>query len=168
MAAEVRDSFVFKPFQDIRNIEIALEMSNCNSVAIHVRKGADYNSSINSGVCDLAYYKKGIELISEKIVNPVFYIFSDNPMWVKENFSFIEYKYIDWNPTTGFGNHLDMQLMSNAKHNIIANSTYSWWGAWLNPNKDKIVMAPFIWFNKDSIPKSSIELSMIPKNGFAI
>lgn len=161
---EIRRNFIFHPFSGTQNIEIANEMQACNSVAIHVRKGADYNKSVNSGVCDTSYYKTCIDHIKKNTSDPKFYVFSDNYEWVKENLSFIEYTLIHWNPTSGFGNHLDMQLMTNAKHNIIGNSTYSWWGAWLNPNPDKIVLAPLTWFNKDVISKSSVELSFTPEN----
>ena len=81
----------------------------------------------------------------------VLYVFTDNPKWVKENLQDIDYELIDSNPITGWGNHFDMQLMTKCKHNIIANSTYSWWGAYLNMNVDKIVIAPQRWFNEQYI-----------------
>ncbi|NUN81029.1 alpha-1,2-fucosyltransferase, partial [Bacteroides ovatus] len=74
----------------------------------------------------------------------------------------LDYTLCDWNPTSGKQNYLDMQLMSCAKHNVIANSTYSWWGAWLNENSDKIVIAPKRWFNKivtpDILPEQWIKI----------
>jgi hypothetical protein len=87
--------------------------------------------------------------MKESVVDPVFYVFTDNQDWVKENIKDIEYTLVDWNPTSNKRNFRDMQLMSCAKHNIIANSTYSWWGAWLNRNPDKIVIAPEPWFNPE-------------------
>lgn len=72
----------------------------------------------------------------------VFNVFTDNPEWIKTHMPDFEYTLVDWNPVSGKRSFRDMQLMSCAKHNIIANSTYSWWGAWLNSNPHKIVIAP--------------------------
>ena len=148
----IRKRFTFSPFEDDRNKLVEVEMKSCNSVAIHVRKGADYLKRKDlGGVCGLEYYLKAVEYIKEKVDDPVFFVFSDNQDWVKENFKNIDidYKLVNHNPPIGWGNHFDMQLMSCAKHNIIANSTYSWWGAFLNSNPLKIVIAPKQWFGQD-------------------
>lgn len=143
---DVRRNFVFTPFQDDQNIQLAEK--NENSVAIHIRKGADYlKRNIWDGTCSVEYYNQAINYLKEHVSNPVFYLFTDNPKWVEENLKDIDYKLVDWNPVSGKQSYRDMQLMSYAKHNIIANSTYSWWGAWLNNNPQKIVVAPKIWFN---------------------
>lgn len=145
---DVRRNFVFTPFQDDQNIQLAEKMKNENSVAIHIRKGADYlKRNIWDGTCSVEYYNQAINYLKEHVSNPVFYLFTDNPKWVEENLKDIDYKLVDWNPVSGKQSYRDMQLMSYAKHNIIANSTYSWWGAWLNNNPQKIVVAPKIWFN---------------------
>ena len=145
---DVRSNFVFTPFQDDQNIQLAEKMKNENSVAIHIRKGADYlKRNIWDGTCSVEYYNQAINYLKEHVSNPVFYLFTDNPKWVEENLKDIDYKLVDWNPVSGKQSYRDMQLMSYAKHNIIANSTYSWWGAWLNNNPQKIVVAPKIWFN---------------------
>lgn len=146
---DVRKQFTFLPFDEPKNVETALKMKNENSVAIHLRKGKDYLASalMGNGLCGSDYYMRAIEYISERIINPVFYVFTDNPMWVKENLPKFDYTLVDWNEVSGKRSFRDMQLMSCAKHNIIANSTYSWWGAWLNPNPDKIIVAPKKFFN---------------------
>ena len=145
---DVRRNFVFTPFQDDQNIKLAEKMKNENSVAIHIRKGADYlKRNIWDGTCSVEYYNQAINYLKEHVSNPVFYLFTDNPEWVEENLKNIDYKLVDWNPVSGKQSYRDMQLMSCAKHNIIANSTYSWWRAWLNNNPQKIVVAPKIWFN---------------------
>lgn len=82
--------------------------------------------------------------MKEKLQHPKFYVFTDNVDWVKENFQEIEYTLLKGNPADGYGNHFDMQLMSLCKHNIISNSTYSWWSAFLNQNPGKVVIAPEI------------------------
>jgi hypothetical protein len=156
---QIRHDFKFKPFTDKRNIDIEKKMKAENSVAIHIRKGADYNKSITNGTCGISFYNDAIDYIKQQIDNPLFYIFTDNVQWVKENFDGLDYTLIDWNPVSGDGNHLDMQLMSCARHNIIANSTYSWWGAWLNNNPNKIVIAPLKWYNEG---KNSRELGFVP------
>jgi hypothetical protein len=147
---DVRKNFTFLPFDEPKNIEVYKKMNSENSIAIHVRKGADYQKfNLYQGICSKEYYDRSIAYMKECVVDPVFYVFTDNHDWVKENIKDIEYTLVDWNPTSNKRNFRDMQLMSCAKHNIIANSTYSWWGAWLNKNPDKIVIAPEPWFNPD-------------------
>lgn len=79
-------------------------------------------------------------MIIDKVAVPKFYVFTDNPDWVRENFKDIEYTLVEGNPASGWGSHFDMQLMSVCKHNIISNSTYSWWSAFLNAHPQKIVV----------------------------
>lgn len=148
---EVKKSFSFLPFTDEMNLLIEKEIEGCESVAIHVRKGKDYQSRIwYQNTCSMEYYRKAVALMKEKVKNPRFYVFTDNTEWVNENFQGIDYTLVNGNPADGYGSHFDMQLMSLCKHNIISNSTYSWWSAFLNRNSEKIVIAPEIWFNPDS------------------
>lgn len=114
-----------------------------NSVSIHVRRGDYVNNSIYEGVCTDDYYNKAIDYIKKQVDNPRFYIFSDDKEYVKSRFIGNEFEIVD-----GFkGNkaHYDMFLMSKCKHNIVANSSFSWWGAWLNQNMGKIVVCPRKW-----------------------
>lgn len=127
------------------------EMQNSESVAIHVRKGMDYQSRIwYQNTCPVAYYKKAIGRIKKEIDHPKFYVFADNHEWVKEHFRDFDYTLIEGNPTSGCGAHFDMQLMSCCKHAIVSNSTYGWWGAYLNDSRDRMVILPEIWFNPQS------------------
>lgn len=127
--------------------EIKEKITNSNSISLHFRRG-DYvtnpNANIFHGVCSMDYYQKAVKAIAEKTEHPHFFIFSDDIQWVMGNFSinfptvFVEKKEEDL--------HSDFQLMSLCKHNIIANSSYSWWAAWLNKHKNKIVIAPEKWY----------------------
>lgn len=168
----IRESFLFKEFANhSENQLLQLKIQSENSIAIHVRKGKDYcNGKPYQNTCPIEYYQKAITYIKEHVLNPVFYVFTDNPIWVKENLGkTLDYTLIDWNPAVGYGNHFDMQLMSCAKHNIIANSTYSWWGAWLNPNPDKIVIGPKQWFNpEDEKFNQKEDLQIIPESWIKI
>ncbi len=156
---ELREAFQFKPFQDEQNIKLASKLQKENSVAIHVRKGNDYQSRIwYKNTCSSDYYKTAIDLIKKSVENPVFYVFTDNPEWVKDNISGFDYTIISHNPVAGWGSHFDLHLMSLCKHNIISNSTYSWWGAFLNSNPDKTVIIPEIWFN----PEATHDFSSVP------
>ncbi len=158
----IKQLFQFKEFTDEKNIAFARKISNENSVAIHIRKGKDYLKFTKyQNVCEISYYEKAIELIKEKVENPKFYVFTDNPEWVRDNLKNIEYQIVDWNPTEGYGNHFDMQLMTYCKHNIIANSTYSWWGAFLNNNPNKIVVSPQFWFNPEITDDKHVAQSMM-------
>lgn len=147
------------------NQNIAEKIKSTNSVSLHVRRG-DYVSNATSlafhGVCSLDYYRKAIELVVKTVNNPTFYIFSDDMQWVRENIK-LEHPcfYVDFNK--GSESYNDMHLMSLCKHHIIANSSFSWWGAWLNRDEDKIVIAPQQWFvadfdSSDIIPNKWIKL----------
>ncbi|MBP8789836.1 MAG: alpha-1,2-fucosyltransferase [Breznakibacter sp.] len=149
-------------------VELKNSIDKSNSVSIHFRRG-DYvnNDFVNKihGTCSLDYYYKACREIAEEVENPCFFIFSDDIQWVKENFntSFLtSFSYVENIPNY----YEELKLMSCCKYNIIANSTFSWWGAWLNNNPDKIVISPSKWFNsallqentKDLIPDSWIRI----------
>lgn len=148
-ADDIRKQFTFLPFDEEKNMATARKMAGENSVSIHFRKGSDYLVSrlMGNGLCGIDYYMNAIDYIKKSVPNPVFYVFTDNREWVNKNLPDFEYTFVDWNETAGKRSFRDMQLMSCCKHNIIANSTYSWWGAWLNPNSDKIVIGPKVFFN---------------------
>lgn len=124
------------------------KIQNENSVSLHVRRG-DFlwpdNVEKRMGICTLDYYVHAVQYIEQSIGNCTFYIYTDDPKWVKDNFNNLNYILVDRN--TGKYSYLDMYLMSISKHNIIANSTFSWWAAWLNRNPDKIVVCPNKWYN---------------------
>ncbi len=149
----LRKELSFKTELSGRCREIADVIRTTNSVSLHVRRG-DYQKARRAEsfgtVCTLDYYRKAIDLICSKVANPTFFIFSDDMIWVKENLKIDNAYYVDFN--THKESYRDMQLMSLCNHNIIANSSFSWWGAWLNPNPDKIVVAPNIWFRGAEMP----------------
>ncbi|HET9503946.1 MAG TPA: alpha-1,2-fucosyltransferase [Hymenobacter sp.] len=154
----IRQCFKFKTPLAGKNLQLAQQMEGENAIAIHVRRG-DYanNQHINGvhGTCSPEYYQAAISIIASQVSNPVLYIFSDEPEWVAQNMQFgYPVTYVSHN--TGKSSFEDMRLMSLCKHNIIANSSFSWWGAWLNTNKNKIVVAPKQWFA--TMPEYSINL----------
>lgn len=134
-------------------------VSTQDSVSVHIRRG-DYLGIENTKVVTTTYYLNAINYVKSKIASPSFYFFSDDIEWVKSNFSLNNAIYVDWN--IGKDSWQDMCLMSNCKHNIIANSTFSWWGAWLNENPGKIVIAPKKWMadldESDIIPNVWIKV----------
>ncbi|MGZ3865824.1 MAG: alpha-1,2-fucosyltransferase [Bacteroidia bacterium] len=145
----IRADFSFKEPLSGLNRELADKINLVQSVSLHVRRG-DYiiNEQVQNyhGVCSPAYYKEGVAKIQSQIKNPELFIFSDDSEWCKQNLIFdLPCTYIDHN--TGKKSFEDMRLMSLCKHNIIANSSFSWWGAWLNKNTEKIVIIPKKWFN---------------------
>jgi len=144
----IREDFTF-PALDQRNEKIAEDIFASDSVSIHVRMGDYVNHPLHGGICDLEYYAKAIEIIYAKIREPRFFIFSNDIAWCQNNLGLSNAVYVEGN--YGDKSYIDMQLMSLCKHNIIANSSFSWWGAWLNQNIDKIVIAPKKWFNDSTI-----------------
>ncbi len=149
----IRKDFTVKHQQAGRNKEIAELIEDSNSVSLHIRRGDYVSNKITNtvhGLCNLDYYNRAIIYIAEKFSNLHFFVFSDDPIWTKKYISVKEnITYVDHNKADK--NYEDLRLMSQCKHHIIANSSFSWWGAWLNQNPDKIVIAPRKWFNEDSI-----------------
>jgi hypothetical protein len=150
----IKDSFIFQEnVLNIYNLSILHNIRGNESCSIHIRR-ADYLSknALNfHGTCNLDYYQKAVDFICSKIKSIQFFIFSDDYSWAKENI-----KVTVENSFLIEGNHyenswIDMFLMSQCSHNIIANSSFSWWGAWLNKNPNKIIISPQDWFAEKSI-----------------
>lgn len=163
---EIIEEFsLIKPISEL-SLKILNKIKEKNSVSIHIRRG-DYitNSAANKfhGVCSSNYYYSAINLIKNNVENPYFLIFSDDIKWVKENLKISdEVIYVDHN---GFEkSHEDLFLMSRCSHHIIANSSFSWWAAWLSQNPGKIVITPTPWFDypnycyQDIIPNDWIKI----------
>jgi hypothetical protein len=139
-----------------KNLELATRLSSCIAVSCHVRRG-DYLKEPGMCVCTESYYKNAIQKI-RSLTNPdLFCIFSDDIQWCKDSLTPLlgvaDVVFVDWNK--GRESFRDMQLMSLCTHNIIANSSFSWWGAWLNQHSNKIVLAPSSWV-KGKIENSPI------------
>lgn len=142
---ELYKVFKFKELEDLKNIQNQSLINNSNSVSIHVRRSDHLydNNLLYTG----GYFKRATNIINEKVLNPVYFIFSEDATWCRENINELGLDsnndtiyFIDWN--TGVNSYIDMQLMSYCKHNIIPNSSFSWWAAYLNKNKEKITIAP--------------------------
>jgi len=136
-----------------KNKELASYIQNCTSVSLHIRRGdyvSDPQTNSVHGTCTLDYYQRCISKLLEKITDPHFFIFSDDPKWVIANL------HLDYPTTFVIHNGLekdfeDLRLMSMCKHNIICNSSFSWWGAWLNANPGKMIFAPDQWFRSEKL-----------------
>jgi len=153
----IRKEFTFKPAINKKNKEILGKIEKSNSVSIHVRRG-DYVNDPKirkvHGVDLSGYYQKAIGYINRKIKAPKYFVFSDDIDWCKSNLKLRgETYFVDHNKENK--SYEDMRLQSNCKHNIIANSSFSWWGAWLNSNPGKIVLSPKKWYKRKN-PKELI------------
>ncbi|WP_305842135.1 alpha-1,2-fucosyltransferase [Photobacterium leiognathi] len=150
------------PSETLNNYQNLIKemINNSNSLSLHIRRG-DYLSNPEAqkthGICDINYFNRAVEyLLNNKIIdnNTKFFIFSDDIEWCKENISFKnEIIFVSGDSTSP---EKDMYLMSLCDNNIISNSTFSWWGAWLNQNKEKTVIAPCQWFKEKSLDSSDI------------
>jgi hypothetical protein len=145
--------------QDIKNKMISSKIANNNSVSLHIRRG-DYisNSAYNSihGTCSLNYYTNAVNYLIDKIgVNFKVFAFSDDPEWVSSNLKLpVDICFVKNNSSEY--NYEDLRLMSECNHNIIANSSFSWWGAWLNTNHNKTVITPSKWYADKSTKNADI------------
>jgi hypothetical protein len=152
-AQVIRKDFAFATHLSGSNLQLANRIEAVNSVSLHVRRGdyvTDPRTRAIIQVCDLQYYEVAVTRIANDVIAPEFFVFSDDIEWAAANLKLP-------GPSTfichnvGNDSYIDMRLMSLCKHHIIANSSFSWWGAWLNPSNNKIVIAPKRWFVDESM-----------------
>lgn len=166
IAATLRQDFTFcQPLSEV-NQDWLQRIKACNAVSIHIRRG-DYASEKVTrnvhGLLPLTYYHRAIRYLTEQLEEPTFFIFSDEITWAKEHLRLpASHYFVEHN--CGGESYNDLRLMSACKHHIIANSTFSWWGAWLNSFNNKIVIAPQQWFavegrnTEDLIPNTWLRM----------
>ncbi len=125
--------------------------SDCDLVSLHVRRG-DYVSNLHTnrvhGLCSLEYYQKSAAYVANRTEKVHFIVFSDDQPWVKRYLE-LSYPVTFLEGNQGQDSYKDMRLMSLCQHHIVANSSFSWWGAWLNPSPNKIVVAPDRWLARE-------------------
>ncbi len=155
---DLREKIQFPKSSNPENIKMAQEMQERESVSVHLRRG-DYldekNTAMFGNICTDAYYCKAIEYMKTLCSKPHFYIFSDDIPYVRQRFTGEEYTVVDINH--GRDSFFDMWLMSRCRHNICANSTFSFWGARLNSNDNKIMIRPTIHKNSQVFVKEEME-----------
>lgn len=164
----IRREFAFRyPPSEINEITVS-ELLNTDetTISLHVRRGDFINNpTVHQvhGVCSLDYYRAAIHYLVARIKHPRFYVFSDDLEWANSNLN-LSYPHVFISHNRGKTSYEDMRLMSLCHHHIIANSSFSWWGAWLNPSPEKIIVAPKNWFvtsernSQDVIPEGWITL----------
>ena len=163
VAEQIRKDFTFRRALRGKDNFLAQEILSVNSISVHIRRGdyikerrrADYE------VCTAVYYRRAVEYIQAHIDSPVFYVFSDDPSWGKEQ-NIFPAGTIFVSGHKGEDAYIDMQLMSLCRHHVIANSSFSWWGAWLGQHDKTITLAPSTWFRyrerPDIIPDNWIKI----------
>lgn len=152
---KIMDDLQIKILPTEKNIQIKTKIEECLSISLHIRRG-DYVSNSAHGTCDLTYYRKAVQFFIDKYgLSFEIFAFSDDPNWVKDNLKLpVKINFISNNSSKK--NYEDLRLMSCCKHNIIANSSFSWWGAWLNKNPKKFIIAPKQWFANNEIENRDI------------
>jgi hypothetical protein len=160
ISEQLRQDFTILPTQDERSAELQARMRKVKSVGLHVRRGdyvTDKNYNAFHGTCPKEYYDAALELVLSRLgPDAELFVFSDDIGWTREHIRYsLPTTYVDWNAKR---NHEDLRLMSACNALVIANSSFSWWAGWLNPNPDKFVVAPKRWFQApgavSDLPKS--------------
>lgn len=151
-----RHLFLPKEAPSPTNAALARAIRSERTASVHVRRG-DYVGLAAGfhGTCSPAYYKAAMERMVTEAQVEHFYLFSDEPEWVAQNLE-LRYPHTIVSHNTGLQSHWDLWLMKQCRHHIIANSSFSWWGAWLDPRSDKQVIAPARWFQGKDVPSSAI------------
>ncbi len=143
---EVRAAFTFRQPLTGQNAEYAEQMASCNSISLHVRR-TDYLHSTMYAILDADYYKRAMSYLAERTEAPHFFCFSDDMDWCNEHLSSLGYPITFVQGNTGSNSYLDMRLMGLCRHHIVANSTFSIWGAFLDGSQDAIVVRPEHYFS---------------------
>ncbi|ATG45006.1 hypothetical protein PhaeoP18_03093 [Phaeobacter piscinae] len=164
-AERIRRDFTFPEYSNQQNAEMAARIHETNSISLHVRRG-DYLTLAAHVLCDQAYYEAALAKVLDGLEgHPTVYVFSDDPQWAKENLPLpCDKLVVDFNGADT--DYEDMRLMSLCKHNIIGNSSFSWWAAWLNQTPDRRVAGPAKWFgdpklnNPDILPPDWLRISV--------
>lgn len=146
----IREAFLFCNIET--NLFALGKMLNHDYCSVHIRRGDYLQNDIYSNICTVDYYKKAINYIRNMDCNAKFIFLSNDITWVKKNICIDNAIYCEKEMFDKYQDWYDMYLMTQCKCNIIANSSFSWWGAWLNNHKDKIVIAPSTWINGRKTP----------------
>lgn len=170
---EVRSTYQFPELEEMHlpqkhynNTKSCLDrIEGCEAVALHMYRGDSRNNEeLYDGICTEKYYEGAVRYIQERYPEAVFFIFSNEPKWVKnwvislmksqitgdmsrQEIKNLENRFVMVETNSEYTGYLDMFLMSRCRHNIISNSSFSWWGAWLNENPGKLICAPSRWIN---------------------
>lgn len=156
------EDFRYKKTLSAENSRLLTKIKNCNSVSIHIRRGDYIGHPLLGNICSNTYYLNAINFIGSRIKDPVYFVFSNDMKWCKENINVKSIYFCEEN--TEKNSVVDILLMSNCRSNIIANSTFSWWSAWLNQNPDKIVVAPSKWINAPHLN----DYDVVPSSWFKV
>jgi hypothetical protein len=146
--ALLKEEFTLRDPLDDESLRLAEKILNCPAVSLHIRRG-DYltnpHAARHHGTCDMDYYARAVQFITKRIPAAHLFIFSDDPQWTEANVRFdLPTTFVSRTDAAGDGR--DLILLTLCRHHIIANSSFSWWGAWLSDNQGKTVIAPARWF----------------------
>ena len=166
MESELRRELVPRQPLEGNNLEMVRRITSSRAVSVHIRRGDYVSNPITRayhGLCGPDYYSRAVEQISNTVDSPNFFVFSDDKAWAKENFdSGFQTTFVSINDDNQ--DYADLSLISMCRHHIIANSSFSWWGAWLCNDPGKIVIAPRDWFRganhdtSDLLPDTWVQL----------
>ncbi len=146
VADDLRLDLTFREPAQGKNLEVLEQISRSrNPVSLHIRRGDSTLPVEGKVVLPMEYYFDAISMIKDRLVDPTFFVFSDDIPFVRESLP-RDLGMVLVQHNNDFSAHEDLRLMSSCRHHIIANSTFSWWGAWLNPRPEKIVIAPRHWY----------------------
>lgn len=153
---DIREKLLNKfEFKKVKELEEYVQriIRNKNCISVHIRRG-DYLEQADKygNICTKHYYESAIAYMKKNVPNSKFVFFSDDIIWVKKNFAISDAEYCTGKIFRTYEDWYDMYLMSQCSHNIVANSSFSWWGAWLNKNENKIVISPKKWMNIRPMP----------------
>ena len=164
----IKDLFLFSTDSlDVLNKDLLVKIKNTNTISVHIRRGDYVEDKVTQefhGCCSLEYYFNAIKILTGLYKDYTLVFFSDDGDWVKEQFESLTHSKIFVDNNKGENSWKDMMLMSSCTHNIIANSSFSWWAAWLNENSEKTVVVPKKWFassnldTKELLPDEWIKL----------